>query len=226
MKWLGVVGLLVAVAVAAVVRYDMAYPSVTVRYRLTLEAEVDGEPKAASAVREVTYTKQPPLAAQQELSIGYRGEAIALDLGSRGTLFALLQADRDSRSGPEWIVLRSFDFEGGGLPSPTEAGIDQVARLSGKRELPLDSLPRLVRFRDINDPMTVERVNPFNIAERFGPNAKLVRATLEIVPANEPITTGINKKLVWLDHLDRYNSVKDNPFTNTLPKDIGGFRSF
>ncbi len=226
MKWLGVVGLLVAVAVAAVVRYDMAYPSVTVRYRLTLEAEVDGEPKAASAVREVTYTKQPPLAAQQELSIGYRGEAVALDLGSRGILFALLQADRDSRSGPEWIVLRSFDFEGGGLPSPAEAGVDQVARLSGKRELPLDSLPRLVRFRDINDPMTVERVNPFNIAERFGPNAKLVRATLEIVPANEPITTGINKKLVWLDHLDRYNSVKDNPFTNTLPKDIGGFRSF
>lgn len=207
MKWLGVVGLLVAVAVAAVVRYDMAYPSVTVRYRLTLEAEVDGEPKAASAVREVTYTKQPPLAAQRELSIGYRGEAIALDLGSRGTLFALLKEGRDSRSGPEWIVLRAFDFDGGGLPRPAEAGIEQVSRLSGKRDLPLDSLPLLVRFRDPSDLRTVEQINPFNIGERFGADTKLVRATLEIVAtsttfsssgmAGEPITTGIEQKLPW-----------------------------
>lgn len=222
MKWLGVVGLLIVIALAIVVRYDMAYPSVTVRYRLTLEAQVDGELKTASGVREVTYTKQPPLAAQHELSIGYRGEAIALDLGSRGTLFALLKESRDSRSGPEWIVLQAFDFDGASLPSPTEAGIEQVARLSGKRELLLDSLPKLVRFRDINDPMTVE-VNPFNIAEHFGPNTSLIRVTLEIVPATEPITTGINKKLVWLDHLDKYNSIKGNPFTNTLPEDIVGF---
>ena len=39
---------------------------------------------------------------------------------------------------------------------------------SGKRELPLESLPMLVRFRDLNDPMTVESVSPLNIGERFG----------------------------------------------------------
>ena len=198
MKWLGVVGVLIVVALAAVVRYDMAYPSVTVRYRLTVEVQVDGELKAASGVREVTYTKQPQLAAQHELSIGYRGDAIALDLGSRGTLFALLKEGRDERSGPEWIVLRAFDFDGGSLPSPVEVGGEQVARLSGKRELSLDNLPKLVRFRDINNPMTVEGVNPFNISERFGAGTKLVRVTLEIVPPGEPITTGIDQKLKWL----------------------------
>lgn len=207
MKWLGVVGLLIIVALAAVMRYQVAYPSVTVRYRLTLEAQVDGELKTASAVREVTYSKQPQLAAQHELSIGYRGEAVALDLGSRGTLFALLKAGRDERSGPEWIVLRAFDFDGGSLPSPVELGIEQVARLSGKRELPLDSLPVLVRFRDPSDLRTVEQVNPFNIGERFGADTKLVRATLEIVATRtpfsssgmigEPITTGIERKLAW-----------------------------
>jgi hypothetical protein len=198
MRWLGVVGLLIVIALAAVVQYNTAYPSVTVRYRLTLEAEVDGELKTASGVREVTYTKQPQLAAQHELSIGYRGEAVALDLGSRGTLFALLKEGRDERSGPEWIVLRAFDFDGGGLPRPTEKGIEQVSRLSGKRELPLDNLPKLVRFRDANDPTTVEHVNPFNIGERFGPNAKLLRVTLEIVPATEPLSTGIDQRLKWL----------------------------
>jgi hypothetical protein len=29
----------------------------------------------------------------------------------------------------------------------------QMRQISGKRELPLDSLPMLVRFRDINDPL-------------------------------------------------------------------------
>lgn len=198
MKWLGVIGVLIVVALAAVVRYDIAYPGVTVRYRLTLEAQVDGELKTASGVREVTYTKQPQLASQHELSIGYRGEAIALDLGARGTLFALLKEGADGRSGPEWIVLRAFDFSGGSLPTPVEEGVKQVSRLSGKRELPLESLPRLVRFRDINDPKTVEGVHPFNIAERFGAGTKLVRATLEIVPPGEPITTGIDQKLKWL----------------------------
>ena len=51
MKWLGIVGLLIVVALAAVVRYQIGYPSVTVRYRLTLEAQVDGELKTASGVR-------------------------------------------------------------------------------------------------------------------------------------------------------------------------------
>jgi len=205
MKWLGIVGALI---LCAVVLYTMAYPSVTVRYRLSVEAQVDGELKTASAVREVTYTKQPQLAAQRELSIGVRGEAIALDLGSRGTLFVLLTAGADDRSGAEWIVLRAFDFDGGSLPSPVEEGVKQVSRLAGKRDLPLDSLPMLVRFRDPSDLRSVERVGPLNIGERFGADAKLVRATLEIVPAGiwplnsfgitgEPITTGIERKLAW-----------------------------
>jgi hypothetical protein len=184
---------------------------VTLRYRLTLEADVDGKSKSASGVIEVTYSKQPEIAGQHELSIGYRGEAVALDFGARGTLFALLKADTDSRSGPEWIVLRAFKFPGGSLSRSVEEGVKQGQRLSGKRELSLDSLPMLVRFRDINDPKTVERVDPHNIAERFGPCAKLVRATLEIVPSGfrrfnlidfggggEPLTTGIEKWLVWL----------------------------
>ncbi|MBA4036692.1 MAG: hypothetical protein C0480_19055 [Bradyrhizobium sp.] len=197
LKWLGITGALIVSAVMYV-KMTASHPSVTVRYRVTLEAQVDGELKTASGVREVTYRKQLGLASQHELSIGFRGEAIALDLGSRGTLFALLKEGRDSRSGPEWIVLRAFDFDGGSLPRPVELGIEQVSRLLGKRELPMDSLPFLVRFRDVNDPTTVEAVNPFNIAEHFGPDAKLVRATLEIVPASEPITTGTDQRLKWL----------------------------
>lgn len=205
MKWLGIVGVLI---VGMVVWYGVSYPSVTVRYRLTLEAQADGELKTASGVREVTYSKGLAVGGQGALSIGVRGEAIALDLGDRGTLFALLSAGLDGRSGAEWIVLRAFDFDGGSMPSPFEEGIKQVLRLSGKRELPLDTLPKLVRFRDPGDLRSVEWVNPLNIGGRFGADAKLVRVTLEIVRAGiwplndygitgEPLTSGIESKLAW-----------------------------
>jgi hypothetical protein len=209
MKWLGI---LAALIVGAVVVYRVAFPSTTIRYRLTLEAQVDGEAKTGSGVIEVTYSKQSELAGQHELVVDFRGEAVMLDLGSRGTLFALLKGDTDSRSGPEWIVLRAFNFPDGSLPRPVAEGVNQVQRLYGKRELPLTSLPLLVRFRDLNDPKSVERVDPLDFGKSFGAGAMLVRATLEIVPAGiwplswygitgEPITTGIDERLAWLKRL-------------------------
>ena len=210
MKWLGIIA---ALAVAAVVGFMTAYPSVTKRYRLTIEAEVDGQPKIGSSVVEVTWRKQPKIGDWSSLIYGSRGEAVVVDLGTRGTMFALLKAGDDIRSAPETIILRAFGFPGGifqgsNYNSPYEA-LRDFERLSGKREMPLTSLPMLVRFRDPDDPKTVEQVDPLNIARNFGAGTKLVRATLEIAPAGiwpfnrygmsgEPITTGIEKRLSWL----------------------------
>ena len=54
----------------------------------------------------------------------------------------------------------------------------------------------LVTFKDINDPKTVERVDPNNLAEAFGQGVRLARASIEIT--NEPVTTGIEKRLPWM----------------------------
>jgi hypothetical protein len=210
MKWIVVI---VAALIAAIALYDIAYPSVTFRYRLTLEAEVDGEPKQGSGVIEVTYQRRTSIGAMgRDVGVSFRGEAVVLDLGSRGTLFALLKAGSDSRSGPESIVLKTFGLPGGAFPGWDDANLKRLRGLSGKRELSLENLPLLVRFRDVNDPLTVEAANPVNIAERFGPGAKLTRATLEIVPtgtwpfnafglSGEPITMGVLTRLLWLERL-------------------------
>jgi hypothetical protein len=213
-------GIFLAIVFAGVVVYVAVF-SATVRYRLTIEAEVDGQRRTGSGVIEVNYSKNNDPISQAAFSIDIRGEAIALELGSRGTLFALLKGDTDSRSGPEYIVLRAFDFFGGAFPSPVMNGLRQVQRLSGKRELPLTSLPLLVRFRDINNPLTVERVDPLDLEKSFGPGVKLTRASLEIVSTGiwpfswfgvtgEPISRGIYQKLKWLDSY--YNMMLDGRF--------------
>ena len=68
--------------------------------------------------------------------------------------------------------------------------------LKGRVELAPGDLPLLVRFRDINDPKTVERVDPNDLAASFGPGVYLKRATVEIT--RDPVTTGIVKRLSWL----------------------------
>lgn len=208
MKWPGIVVALVALASIV---YGVAYPSVTVRYRLTLDAEVDGAPKTGSGVIEVTYSKQSRVG-QHPIVIGVRGEAVALDLDSRGTVFALLKAGSDSRSAPEFIMFRAFNFPNGVMPDPIDDGLIKLQQLSGKREIALSSLPMLVRFRDINDQMSVEKVDPFDLATSFGSGVRLTRATIEIVPAGiwplnrlgitgEPITGGVERRLAWLGAL-------------------------
>lgn len=203
-KWLSIFAALI---VGAIVAYKVAYPSLTLHHRLTLEAEVDGEPKSGSGVIEVTYSKVIQLWGTTDFSIGVRGEAVVLDLGPRGTLFALLKQDTDNRSELELMLLRAYNVDRFAFPS-VEYLLMKLRDLSGRRELPLHSLPMLVRFRDLADPLTVERVDPLDIAASFGAGAKLLHATLEIVPAGiwplrcygitgEPITTGIQRKFSW-----------------------------
>ncbi|NOJ43015.1 hypothetical protein [Bradyrhizobium australiense] len=208
MRWVAA-GLLVIAAI--VIALMLMMPSATIRYRLTLEALVEGQRKTGSQVVEVGYHGHPKLLPNEsEFSVSIKGQALLLDLGRSGFLLALLREGNDVQSAPEGIALNALGKVG--VQQPFGNRIDQVRKLSGKVELPLTNLPLLVRFRDLNAPLTVERVNPLDLESSFGTGVKLVRATLEIVPAGiwplnqfgwtgEPITTGLAERLPWLKNL-------------------------
>ena len=75
--------------------------------------------------------------------------------------------------------------------------------------------PMFVRFGDIANPKSVRQVTPDSIG--------VTRITIEVT--DEDVTTGIERILVWLPHLERYRKDPSNPFTNTLPSAIGFLRS-
>jgi hypothetical protein len=144
---------------------------------------------------------------------GTRGEATGVDFGARGLLFGLLCEDEAGRREGGRLYSRTpgeyayVAFHGiVAIPTPTQGGtpgsaifIDALNRLKPKDgEVPLDSLGLFVRFRDPNDPKTVERVDPRNLAAAFGPGVALKRVSVDIVDPNEPLTTGIEKTLPWL----------------------------
>lgn len=186
--------------------FQVAYPTVTHRYRLTLVADDNGKIVTGSSVIEASYWKVPQfMLSHAEYGSSARGEAVVVDFGEKGVLFAFLKGN-DMHSDADWIVRTAFGIE---RQSPPDEELRKLRALRGSAELKFEALPLFVRFRDVNDPKTVERVDPNNLAASFGPGVKLVKATIEIVPSGwwpfnvfgitgTPLTTGIEKRLPWL----------------------------
>jgi hypothetical protein len=219
----------IAVVIAAIVLagyfgFHVTHPSATIRYRLTLTVDTPEGIKTGSGVIQVTYAKAVRiLGSSAEITIGVKGEAVVVDLGKRGLLFALLKAGKEPRSAPDWIVLKAFGFKGGALGSPPDANIARLQTLHGKKQLSSQELPLLVRFRDIHDPTSVERVDPDNLAASFGPGVRLADATIEIT--DDPVTNGIEKRLPWLKAVEERGGALDGtrfPDNNALKSNLGG----
>lgn len=78
--------------------------------------------------------------------------------------------------------------------SREKAALLKLLQQSGPRSVPFTILPRLVRFRNINDPTLpilsstydLVAVSPYDLAASFGPGVQLKRVTLQLT--DDPIT--------------------------------------
>jgi hypothetical protein len=120
------------------------------------------------------------------------GQALVLDLGSRGHLFALLRSDTD----PFWVTNAPL-WQQKGLSDPTaaeqyvEQGFPEdwpLPRHFQRNEagewpsddVPATAYPTLLRFRDPQDPLTVEKVDPDNLAQTFGEGITLRQLNMHV----------------------------------------------
>lgn len=211
---LGLLGFVVALAAIMALGWWVLDGSTTrprvLRSRLTLVVETPEGERSGSSVTQVTTSFPGGLTKAQGYSIWPKlvGEAVVVDLGSRGLLFATFESPRALANGGG-----SSGYNEGLDPFPQEkfrgetgtgiwakdeyaAYLDDVNRRKPKGELPFKDLPVLVRFRDPNDPTSVELVDPLNLAASFGPGMTLKRASVEIT--DDPITNGIEARLPWL----------------------------
>lgn len=200
--------------------WDYFYPSGTWRYKITVNVETPEGLKSGSAVREVTVMSGLELTPESTASKEVRGEAVVVDLGKRGVLFALLGTD-DYQT-----LFQAFPVLGYG---PGEAGTSDVGiryyrslKKTEPKVLPATLYPRLVTFKDISDPKTVvlaynvqfgEAQNASGIGfhpvvtkiddhfeELFGQGVSLKDITIEIT--DESVTKVIGGYLPWLNEIN------------------------
>jgi len=181
--------LLVAVAVLA---YMAMFPTQSWRYKMTVVVVTPEGIKTGSAVREVSVRDNPKITPETIPSIDVKGEAVVVDLGDRGVLFALLKNYR----GTNYAHNVAYDTIGGNL-SPE--GIRFLQNSTGKKAV-LESrrYPMLVMFKDIKDPKTVTPVLEFaeegsitadHFEELLGKGVRLKEISIEVT--DEPVTWGI-----------------------------------
>ncbi len=201
------------------------------RYKMTVEVETPEGVKTGSAVREVNFTFKPrPSYRPHPYHVSYKekGEAVIIDLGQRGILFATMP------SGSHVDVVRAI-----GGPSPrTIEGSEYYKSLKDKKaSLFPENYPWLVTFTNLSEPMSVKLVKggEFDVAQQknipvdnfeqiFGEGVKIKDITVEIM--DEPVVWQIEKILPWLKglkaNIDGSFGTSSNELSNVLH--LGDFK--
>ena len=185
--------------------------SAEVRYKVTVEVDDNGTPRAGSSVMSFALSK-PTVALVSPYNAEFRGEAVAVDLGNGRTLFALLVDEKGDGGGIQMLPERLFkDLSSGSERvrnikdiASNEGLVRDVPRfwpaISDSRE-PMVQYPLLVRFRSPDQPESIEAVAPDALDLAFGPGVRLKRITAEITDA--PVSDGIKRRLPWLEEVGR-----------------------
>lgn len=156
--------------------------------KVTVTVETPQGERSGSSVMHVEWSGGVPFIVGDARGGGYklRGEAPTVDLGGGRYLFALLR-------GMEGLPYEIFAGGRGGMANArrTITGADQP------QDVPARLHPMLVTFANINDPASVRRVDPDDLAATFGPGYALKAITLETT--KEPVTAGVVESvLAWL----------------------------
>lgn len=169
------------------------------RFRMTVEVQTLQGLKTGSSVIEVRLTRGMAIGDSSGVGSSVRGEAVVVDLPD-GPLFVLLEVPD---AGPPLQAIVPDALLGRRSSGPDEVMAD-TAKLGStwfseyKADLPRhrdngfeqsdNGWPLMVRFRNLNDPKSVERVDPDTVGVK--------RIRLETT--SDDVTTGIEKRLGWL----------------------------
>lgn len=167
------------------------------RFKMTVEVETPQGVKTGSGVMKVTAYKIATLTSEEKPGGGgLTGEAVIVDLTS-GPLFILLKMPRSGKNLGAAVTLAL-------APDTADSDIDgyvaAVRKLGGwsgnaKAELPRADWPMMVRFRDIGDPKSVEKVDP----EVIGVTRIVVETT------SDSVSTGIEERVPWLTQAENFH---------------------
>jgi hypothetical protein len=174
--------------------YLVILPTAYLRYRLSLEVDVDGVTHTGSGVVEIAYQPLPDwlvnIGGGSHFGGDMRGCAITVDLGERGLLFVVNSRPflEDPKTHllafPKLASLNMLPFVAYRLPQDYDpssglAAVRELQTKQGSVEIPPDGLPMVVRFRNINDGDTLEELDPRDLAAAYGAGARLARARFE-----------------------------------------------
>jgi len=168
------------------------FPTTSLNYKLAVDVNDNGAKYHGEGVVRIDFRCDGFLlksGAPWTAGVG-KGEAITIDLGTKGLLFILLPTTSGAGG-----LNTYFDFYVNDLPGDRNglAAIEAFKTQRMSADIKLNALPILVRFRDINAPNSIEQVFPDHLENSLGLGVMITLARASIT--DEPVTTGIERKL-------------------------------
>jgi hypothetical protein len=173
------------------------------RYRMTVEVETPQGLRSGSSVVQVT-TREGTGIPDTRLSVRIRGQAVAIDMPGGKPLFALIRTEQSLQgaAGFAFAALMPVMEVKGGDGKAFFANLRLLSRKKQIGELPRANYPMMVTFANINDPKTVEKVDPDNLRAQFGEGTRIRRITIQIT--DDKIDNGIERRFPWWNlYLDK-----------------------
>lgn len=195
-------------------------PNESYRYRVTVEVDTPQGLRTGSSVWETKATEGSGIP-NTNLQYKGRGEAVVVDLPT-GPIFALLRNENVGVDYPHNLItshLGAHPDSSVQLTDDWRANRRAIKKARPSFELSPDEYPLLVRFRDINDPASVEKVDPANLAASFGPGVRIHRMTIAVT--SDSVTEGIVERLPWLRN-QRGSLLKMPPRTRRRDTPLAG----
>jgi hypothetical protein len=193
-----------AIALCAALALAGCGRSASYRYKLTLSLDTPDGVKTSFNVVQIDYwTVSIPAQGEPHKT---HGQGLYLDLGpGRKPLIALLTHIRRANERPNdirWLeddpirIMARLCLNVTAIYSWIDVASNFVSCKTPFGITPAD-LPDLVTFVDVNNPNSVQLVDPNNLAATLGPGVAWRLMTLQAT--DEPLTTGIEKWLPWVD---------------------------
>ena len=161
------------------------YPSTTVHYKTIVTVETPEGTKTGSSIREIHITRGPKILPESHSGKSeVRGEAVVVDLGSRGTLFAVMRNQKFGLNYGSSVFFHAFSLDG---PLTVDGSRSFKNLKKGAVELPTELYPTFVYFKkDKGIFDSVAAVSPDEFEKIFGLGVRLQKVTIEIT--DEPIS--------------------------------------
>jgi hypothetical protein len=169
------------------------------RYRVTVEVDTPKGVRTGSSVWQVKAWEGSGIP-DNGIRTRIRGEAVAVDLPG-GTLFALLRGQDMDFDYPDGVVgghLRKHPLRNLAMGRDWAENQREIARAKPAFELYPDEYPLLVHFRNLNDPASVEKAEPQQLASSLGPGVRLRRIVIAVTE-ERPKVGDIYSRLPWLE---------------------------
>jgi hypothetical protein len=220
-----VICLLIVISIWTVQHVSAFFGDKTLRYRMTVTISTPEGDKVGSAVKEAVRSSEKSILPEQG-GVHYgvaKGEAVVVDLGKRGTVFALQAWEYEAQ-----LAFQLLD------DNTTHATIAAVEP---------QHYPRFVFFKNLADPSTVAlayQVQQYddvdakgyyhgrkcchvtdNLQKIFGEGVLIKSVILE--KTDEPVTWRIDDILPWLQHVKMVNLTGSRyPRGSSLYETLGG----